>query len=89
MAKQLVIFKKGETDVAFTGDETSVAITGLVPGTVVATGDYTIAVQDSEDLELTSTPVDVPGFTVSKAQEEAPENVVAKPTDDGATVTAG
>lgn len=89
MAKQLVIFKKGETDVAFTGDDKSVAITGLAPGTVVATGDYTIAVEDSENLELTSTPVDVPGFTVNRAQEAAPENVAATPTDDGATVTAG
>lgn len=89
MSAQLVIFKKGETTPAFTGDDKSVVITGLVPGTVVATGDYVLVVQDTENAENPSSPVDVPGFTVNKATESPAENVTATPTDDGATVTAG
>ncbi len=89
MAKQLVIFKKGETEPSFTGDENNVAITGLAAGTAVAAGDYTLVIQDSENAENPSDPVDVPAFTVNKATEPTPSDVKATPTDDGATVTAG
>ena len=88
MAQQLAIYKKGETDPTVVGDPTGVAITGLEAGTVVATGDYQVATQDSESKENTSSKVDVPGWTVLKATEPAPTNVQSTPTEDGANVSA-
>ncbi|KRK34380.1 hypothetical protein [Loigolactobacillus bifermentans] len=86
MAKVLRIYKKGTTDVAFTGDDTTVTITGLTAGTVVAAGDYQISRYDADTKEE-SAMVDVPGFTVNTPPED-PDKVNAAPTDDGATVTS-
>lgn len=88
MAAQLAIYKKGETTPVVTGDPTGVAITGLEAGTVVATGDYQVATQDSESKENTSSKIDVPGWTVLKATEPDPEDVKVTPTADGGTVSA-
>lgn len=90
MAKELVVFKKEDLKtVVFTGDDKTVAITGLAEGTVVATGDYKVAYRDSEGVLKDSALVDVPGFTVKVTVEDAPTDVAAGATDDGANVTAG
>jgi hypothetical protein len=86
MAKVLRIYKKGVTDVAFTGTDTEVAITGLAAGTVVAAGDYQISRYDDVS-KKESAMVDVPGFTVNTPPED-PDNVNAAPTDEGADVTS-
>ena len=87
MAEKLVIYKKGESAVAFTGDADKVTITGLAAGTVVATGDYELAVQDADGIKPESDHEPVAGFTVNAAKKAAPENVTVTPTDDGAVVT--
>jgi hypothetical protein len=77
MANKLAIFKKGESDPAFTGaDDKSATITGLKPNTAVAAGDYQGAITDGTNY---STKVDVPAFKVKDA-------VLAAPT---VAVTAG
>ncbi|WP_187349018.1 hypothetical protein [Lactiplantibacillus plantarum] len=81
MAKVLNAYQKGNETAIATGDATSVAITGLSAGTVVATGDYQVAYVDGSQ---TSDKVDVPGFTVLAA----PQDVKATATTDGANVTA-
>lgn len=86
----LNIYKKGETTPSFTGDDTNGAtITGLAAGTVVPKGDYQASHTDPEGKLTESNKVDVVGFTVKEAQAEAPSNVEATATTDGATVTAG
>ncbi|MCH4102809.1 MAG: hypothetical protein LKF17_09400 [Pediococcus acidilactici] len=86
--QHLVIYDKSGTK-KFEGKvgETTVAITGLDAGTVVAEGDYQIAWSDGTN---ESDRVNVPAFTVNSAETkpEAATNVTASPTDDGAKVTA-
>lgn len=93
MAEKAVIYAKtDETKILFTGDDASkVAITGLAPSTVVADGDYLVAIHDDET-DLESKHVAVPGFTVNAAPATAPEDpsgVTSTPTDDGAEVATG
>lgn len=89
MAKELVAFKKEDLKtVVATGDDKSVAITGLPEGTVVAAGDYKVAYRDSEGILKDSPLVDVPAFTVAVTVEEAPTNVEADATNSGAAVSA-
>lgn len=85
MAKVLNAYQKGNETAIATGDATSVAITGLSAGTVVATGDYQVAYVDGSQ---TSDKVDVPGFTVLAAKPADPQDVEATATTDGASVTA-
>lgn len=89
MAKELVAFKKEDLKtVVATGDDKSVAITGLAEGTVVAAGDYKVAYRDSEGVLKDSTLVDVPAFTVKVTVEDTPTDVAAGATDSGANVIA-
>lgn len=83
--QHLVIYDKSGTK-KFEGEvgETTVAITGLDAGTVVADGDYQIAWSDGTN---ESDRVNVPAFTVNVIKPEAAANVTAAPTNDGANVT--
>lgn len=84
----LNVYKKGDTTPSFTGtDAKGAAITGLPAGTVVAAGDYQASHTDPDNKLTESAKVDVPGFTVNKAQAPAPTGVTATPTDDGAKTT--
>lgn len=65
----------------------SAAVTGLKPGTVVADGDYKVTFKDSVT-GLESTKADVKGWTVLTPAPEAPTDVTAAPTTDGAVITA-
>ncbi|TEA96267.1 hypothetical protein DM37_03090 [Lactiplantibacillus plantarum] len=85
MAKVLNVYKKGNETAIATGYATSVAITGLAVGTIVATGDYQVAYVDGSQA---SDKVDVPGFTVLAAKPANPQDVKAAATTDGASVTA-
>lgn len=85
MAKVLNIYAKGNDTAIATGDATSVTITGLAAGTVVATGDYQVAYVDGGQ---SSDKVDVPGFTVLAAKPDDPANVQSTATTDGAKVSA-
>ncbi|MGA3513271.1 hypothetical protein ACE5SX_17045 [Lactiplantibacillus plantarum] len=76
MAKVLKAYQKGNETAIATGDATSVAITGLAAGTVVATGDYQVAYVDGSQ---TSDKLDVPGFTVLAAKPADPQNVMQQP----------
>lgn len=84
MAKVLKIYAKGNDTAIATGDATSVTITGLAAGTVVATGDYQVAYVDGDQ---SSDKVDVPGFTVLAAAPTSPDDVKSTATTDGAQVT--
>lgn len=86
MAKVLKVYAKGNDVAIATGDATSVTITGLAAGTVVATGDYQVAYVDGDQ---SSDKVDVPGFTVLAANPANPADVKSTATTDGAQVTAG
>lgn len=85
MAKVLKIYAKGNDIPIATGDATSVTITGLAAGTVVATGDYQVAYVDGDQ---TSDKVDVPGFTVLAAKPAEPADVQSTATTDGVKVSA-
>lgn len=85
MAKVLNVYAKDSNTAIAIGDETSVAITGLAAGTVIATGDYQVAYVDGDQ---TSSKVDVPGFTVLAAKPADPKDVEATATTDGANVVA-
>ncbi|MBS0950704.1 hypothetical protein ABC426_11810 [Lactiplantibacillus plantarum] len=85
MAKVLSIYAKGNDTAIATGDATSATITGLTPGTVVATGDYQVAYVDGDQ---SSDKVDVPGFTVLTAKPADPADVKSTATTDGAKVSA-
>ena len=61
MTEQLKIYKKDGDTPLFAGTDTEAAVTGLAPGTVVATGDYRGRLEDGDK---TSNWVDVDGFTV-------------------------
>lgn len=61
MTEQLKIYKKDGDTPLFSGTDTQAAITGLAPGTVVATGDYRGRLEDGAKV---SDWVDVDGFTV-------------------------
>lgn len=87
MARELVIYPKDKTTVAFTGDDKNVAITGLEEGQVVADGDYQVAARDTDGKLAESDKVDVPGFTVPRTTETEPTDVKSTATSDGATVT--
>lgn len=84
--QHLVIYDKSGTK-KFEGKvgETTVVITELDVGTVVAEGDYQIAWSDGTN---ESDRVNVPAFTVNVIKPEVATNVTASPTDDGAKVTA-
>jgi len=75
--------KIGESEIGVA----SVAVTGLAAGTVVADGDYQVAFKDSVT-GLESEKVDAKGLTVLTPAPEAPTDVTATPTNDGATITA-
>lgn len=85
MAKVLKIYAKGNDIPIATGDATSVTITGLAAGTVVATGDYQVAYVDGDQ---SSDKVDVPGFTVLAAAPTNPTDVQSTATTDGVKVSA-
>ncbi|MBS0953056.1 hypothetical protein ABC426_17450 [Lactiplantibacillus plantarum] len=85
MAKVLKVYQKGNDKEIATGDATSVAITGLAAGTVVADGDYQVAYVDGDQ---SSDKVDVPGFTVLAAKPADPKDVKTTATADGASVSA-
>lgn len=84
--QHLVIYDKSGTK-KFEGEvgETTVAITGLDAGTVVADGDYQIVWSDGTN---ESSKVDVPGFTVLTPVPDEPTKVTVDPTSDGANVSA-
>jgi len=92
MTEKAVIYAKADAKkVLFTGaDNKSVAITGLAPATVVADGDYLVAITDDET-GLASPQVAVPGFTVKATAPEAPaeSGVKSTATSNGAAVTMG
>lgn len=90
MAEKAVIYAKSdEKTILFTGtDSSKVVITGLAPATVVADGDYLVAINDDATKEE-SKHVAVPGFTVNAAKPADPEGVTSTPTDDGAEVATG
>lgn len=88
MALNLVIGAKGSDDILFTGTTGDAKITGLEPGTVVATGDYQAWNIDSAGKLTPSAKVDVEGFTVLPAQAAAPTSATVTPTIDGAEVTS-
>jgi len=75
--------KIGESEVGIA----SVAVTGLVAGTVVADGDYKITFKDSVT-GLESEKVDVKGWTVLSPAPEVPTDVTSTATNDGAAITA-
>lgn len=84
--QHLVIYDKSGTK-KFEGKvgETTVTITGLDAGTVVADGDYQIVWSDGTN---ESNKVDVPGFTVLPSVPGEPTEVTVDPTSDGANVSA-
>lgn len=83
-----VIYKKDDLDtIVFSGrTDSEVEITGLTAGTVVHEGDFLVAVKDT-DTGLVSDKVPVPTFTVLAAAPDAPQQVKAQATDDGAKVS--
>lgn len=83
--QNLVIYTKdGTKTVEGEKGVTSVNITGLAAGKVVAAGDYQIVWSDGTN---ESSKVDVPAFTVPAAKPNVPSEVTAVPTADGATIT--
>lgn len=87
MALNLTIYKKGETTKTFSGVKTTADITGLVAGTVVATGDYEATNVDPDGILNESKRTPVEGWTVPKQQAPTPANLKVTPTADGATIT--
>lgn len=88
----LNVYKKGDLkNVVASGTDTDAKaiVKGLAAGTVVADGDYVATHTDSTGALTESDPANVPGWTVPKQQAPAPTNLVATPTADGATITAG
>lgn len=83
----LTVYKKGETSPAFTGVKTKADITGIAPGTEVATGDYEATNVDPDGTLTESERTPVEGWTVPKQQAPAPTNLTVTPTADGATIT--
>ncbi|CAJ1189229.1 hypothetical protein CPEBRM1_ABPJDJAI_01128 [Companilactobacillus paralimentarius] len=84
---EIVYFKAGNKVAESKVGEASVAVTGLAAGTVVADGDYKVTFKDSVT-NLESEKVDVKGWTVLTPAPEAPTDVTATPTTDGAVITA-
>lgn len=84
----LVVYKKDGTKVTEgeKGAKTA-AITGLAAGTKVATGDYQASFKDTTTSKE-SDKVDVPDFEVPAAKPEEPVSPKAKPTADGANISA-
>ncbi|RHW48688.1 hypothetical protein [Lactobacillus bombicola] len=82
-----VIYGKDNPDkILFTGTtDTEVDITGLPAGTQVQTGDYLVAIEDT-DKHLVSDKVPVPAFTVPAKNPDAPRQVNVEATNDGAKV---
>lgn len=80
MTLKLNIYKKDNlTTPIATGDGAiGVNITGLAPGTVVATGDYKASYTDTEGKLLESDKVDVPAFTVLPDKLMIREHVIDK-----------
>lgn len=88
----LNVYKKGDmTKTVATGTDTDAKaiITGIAGGTDVSEGDYVTTHTDPTGKLAESDPTPVPAFSVPKAKAPAPTNVVATPTSDGATITAG
>ena len=88
----LNVYKKGDmTKPIASGTDTDAkaVITGVAAGTNVAEGDYVATHADPAGKLAESDPTPVLAFSVPKAKAPAPTNVVATPTDDGATITAG
>ncbi|TLQ05481.1 hypothetical protein FEZ51_02145 [Pediococcus stilesii] len=82
----LIIYAKdGSKVVEGKAGETSVAITGLKAGTVVAAGDYQAAWSDGTK---ESEKVDVPAFTVLTPAPDKPVDLKTEPTVDGAKISA-
>lgn len=88
----LNVYKKGAMDTPVasgTDTDAKAIIKGIAAGTDVAAGDYVATHADPAGKLAESDPTDVPAFSVPKAKAPAPTNVVATPTNDGATITAG
>lgn len=88
---QMNLYQKGSNTVIASADPTTGdVLTGLAAGTSVTAGDYEVSFVDSEGLQDESERVPVPAFEVpaAKTQLEAPANVKAVATEDGALITA-
>lgn len=87
MALNLTIYKKGDSEAAFTGVKTKADITGLEPGTVVADGDYEATNIDDTGTLDESDRASVKGWTVPKQKAPTPSDLTVTPTADGAEIT--